>query len=154
MASLADGGAHWANDDKTTVGSQIILEVQNGRVQTRGESSLDEAEQIFVVVDPRNAEAHIPLLDVMKKHQKKTTLFLLLPSMTSSPTCLTGIEVGIMSMGCFTGEYESYPSLPTEQICYVRLDDYKKYGDQILIALANAEGKTVYPREEAATMAG
>eukprot|EP00747_Dinoflagellata_sp_TGD_P160131 gnl/TRDRNA2_/TRDRNA2_177949_c2_seq17.p1 gnl/TRDRNA2_/TRDRNA2_177949_c2~~gnl/TRDRNA2_/TRDRNA2_177949_c2_seq17.p1 ORF type:complete len:849 (-),score=141.73 gnl/TRDRNA2_/TRDRNA2_177949_c2_seq17:354-2900(-) len=109
-----------------------------------------EVEQVLLVLDPRDIfnifKAN--LKDISEQTKNKIIVFVLLPSITSSPTALIGAEIGLLNLAC---AIDAQPDGSVDGICAVRIDDYLHHGDAILVAMVE-QGKKVYPAEEAVNM--
>jgi len=135
-----------------------IIEVINNNIIRRGSAKpIEEVGMILLVLDPRQAGAYTNLLPpfcelLTPEVKAKTRPFLLMPSITSSPECLTLCEIALMSCG-IAMQVVAEGVNAKDVISIVRLDDYLVYGDSILVAMA-AAGKRVYPAEEAGNLLG
>ena len=122
-------------------------------VQTGAKEPLESVEHILLVLDSRavmnNYDARGPLRSCLSERSGKLTVFVLLPSTTSSPGSLLCAEVGL---GCL-GHASNVCSEFSGTLCAVRLDDYLLHGHAILLAMVE-QNKRVYPREETASMLG
>eukprot|EP00747_Dinoflagellata_sp_TGD_P160148 gnl/TRDRNA2_/TRDRNA2_177949_c2_seq5.p1 gnl/TRDRNA2_/TRDRNA2_177949_c2~~gnl/TRDRNA2_/TRDRNA2_177949_c2_seq5.p1 ORF type:complete len:842 (-),score=140.68 gnl/TRDRNA2_/TRDRNA2_177949_c2_seq5:99-2624(-) len=114
------------------------------------QKAFEEVEQVLLVLDPRDIfnifKAN--LKDISEQTKNKIIVFVLLPSITSSPTALIGAEIGLLNLAC---AIDAQPDGSVDGICAVRIDDYLHHGDAILVAMVE-QGKKVYPAEEAVNM--
>eukprot|EP00747_Dinoflagellata_sp_TGD_P160140 gnl/TRDRNA2_/TRDRNA2_177949_c2_seq25.p1 gnl/TRDRNA2_/TRDRNA2_177949_c2~~gnl/TRDRNA2_/TRDRNA2_177949_c2_seq25.p1 ORF type:complete len:865 (-),score=153.66 gnl/TRDRNA2_/TRDRNA2_177949_c2_seq25:354-2948(-) len=114
------------------------------------QKAFEEVEQVLLVLDSRDIfnifEAKLKKLSERTKN--KIIVFVLLPSITSSPTALIGAEIGLLNLAC---AIDAQPDGSVDGICAVRIDDYLHHGDAILVAMVE-QGKKVYPAEEAVNM--
>jgi len=133
-----------------------IIEVINGSVVRRGSAKpIEEVGMILLVLDPRQADVYLDpaVSELLTPEVKaKTRPFLLMPSITSSPECLTLCELVLMSCGIAMHVVAEGVDAK-DVISLVRLDDYLVYGDSVLVAMA-AAGKRMYPAEEAGNLLG
>jgi len=130
----------------------LVIEIgTDGEALERG-CAVADAEQIFVVIDPRqgNSIGDIKFLNdasllrnVMMGAGGKTTLkiFVLVPSTTSSKAHLMNAHIAAMWLGHWA----------QQNPCFIRTDDYYHAGDKIMKAMAEGD-KRVYPAEEAGSM--
>ena len=95
---------------------------------------------------------------------EKTTIFLLVPSTSSSAEHLMQAEIALQALGSafflFDNAYapeidEAFCQLLVEkkQIRFIRLDDWHAHGDEILVKMMEA-GAVFYPLEEKDAMFG
>jgi hypothetical protein len=87
----------------------------------------------------------LKLQETWEIYRNKASIFLLLPSSTSSPENLILCEFALVSLGLYIDIF------PEDKISYLRLDDYMLYGDKVVEAMADA-GKRIYPQEEMKSM--
>ena len=152
------GGAEKATEQKepeperTTIASKetTILRVgANGEIQRKlSTKPLAEVDQIIVVYDPRCMACYGGLKDMVARDSeewKKTSTFMLMPSLTSSPECLLCAEMSLYLAGLGIG--------PEENLRWIRIDDYLHHGDKIVVAMLE-EDKWFYPAEEAESLMG
>jgi hypothetical protein len=130
----------------------LVVEIgTDGEAIERGVDVM-EAEQIFVVIDPRSANCihNVKFLNdaavlrqVMMGGGGRTSLriFVLVPSTTSSKAHLTNAHVGAMFLGHWA----------MQNPYFIRADDYYHNGDAIMKAMVEEE-KRVYPAEEGESM--
>merc|ERR1719330_1309514 len=130
----------------------LVIEIgTDGQALERG-AALADAEQIFVVIDPRqgNSIGDIQFLNdaallrnVMMGAGGKTTLkiFVLVPSTTSSKAHLMNAHIAAMWLGHWA----------QQNPCFIRTDDYYHDGDKIMKAMVEGD-KRMYPAEEAGNM--
>jgi len=126
----------------------LVIEIgTDGEAVERG-VEIDEAEQIFVVIDPRsgNTVSDVKFLndpDVLRKVMMggggKTMLkvFVLLPSTTSSKAHLMNAHMAVYWLMHW---FQQNP-------CFIRTDDYYHNGDEIMKEMVEQD-KRVYPAEE------
>mmetsp|Transcript_95116 Transcript_95116/g.182886 ORF Transcript_95116/g.182886 Transcript_95116/m.182886 type:complete len:528 (-) Transcript_95116:48-1631(-) len=149
------GGASAAPKLEVDGTETLVIEIgKDGEAISRGtELPIEKVQQIFVVIDPRagNLQGGVKCLNdpkvlrkVMRGGGGKTSLkvFLLVPSTTSSKALLLNAHISVMFMLHWADQDPHY----------IRIDDYYSDGDAIMKAMVE-EGKTVYPAEEAASMA-
>ena len=148
-AYLNEKGMSWNDISATPKPGVAIMEVKAGAIIFRGSASIEDAEEIYAIVDLRNIGEYHEFKKKMKEMEDKVKCFILLPSTTSSPDFLTLLEVGLQSLGFFIAQP---PCIAAEKFCYVRMDDYFLYGDRVIIALAES-GRRIYPKEETVSMA-
>jgi len=130
----------------------LVVEIgPDGEAIERG-ASVEEATQIFCVVDPRGGYAigDVKFLNnaaVLRKVMiggggvTKLKVFVLVPSTTSSKAHLMNAHMGVMLLGHWLKQSPSF----------IRVDDYYHDGDAIMKEMAE-KGKRVYPTEEADSM--
>ena len=114
-----------------------------------------EVEQVLLLIDPRSVLhlAYAGYAEWPKEVKDKTTIFLLVPSCSSSDEALVMAEVGIQNLGCI---FDIFPQ-PTfagykkgkidGRVRLVRLDDYMAFGDAIVLKMME-EGAHWYPTTE------
>lgn len=132
----------------------VVIEIgADGSAILRG-ADMSEAQQIFVVIDPRAGRQLTDvkclndpqlLRKIMLGGGGKTQLkiFLLVPSASSSKAHLMNAHMAVFWMGHWLSQ-EHTPS-------FIRTDDYFHNGDAIMKAMVD-QGKTVYPAEEVGNM--
>lgn len=133
-------------------GDTLVIEVgTDGEAIERGVGIAD-AQQIFVVIDPRAGRSisDVKFLNDIELLRKvliggggKTLLkiFVLVPSATSSKAHLMNAHIAVMWLGHWS----------QQNPCFIRTDDYYHNGDSIMRAMVEGD-KRVYPAEEAENM--
>ena len=152
--------------DSLTAGGKetVILELGALDFKRRGSPKpLEEVEQIILLLDPRGDVFKFYCADDPKdpkanvRHEQlltpeilnKTIVFYLLPSLTSSPEALMGVE------WITGGMCETLLPVCDEamDVCVLRIDEYMIHGDSLLVQMVD-DGKLVCPAEEAEGMLG
>ena len=112
---------------------------------------LDPAGDMFKVYCAEDDEGKgIRHDDILTKDLlNKTIAFYLLPSLTSSPEALMGVEWLTAGMAA-TYEWATQDAM---EVCFLRTDEYLIHGDSLLIHMVD-NGKLVCPTEEAEGMLG
>ena len=136
------------SDDKKLL---IFERVNYSSIRRGTANDVKDADEILMIVDPRKSHQYFAEDFDLKEFLKdplfegKTSIIILLPSSTSSPEHLTLCEFGLIALGHYMD------IVPEEKICFLRLDDYMLYGDEVIYAMLNA-GKRIYPKEEMKSM--
>ena len=133
-------------------------------IRSGSAKALADVAQVLVVVDPRalSFASVVPHWGRSGEFddddlRAKTTTFLLMPSVTSSPDAMLCAEVALQALG-LAAEMQIrtrgwVKNGPITDLRLVRLDDYLAYGFDILVAMME-QGKKVYPAEKADDMLG
>mmetsp|Transcript_133685 Transcript_133685/g.260313 ORF Transcript_133685/g.260313 Transcript_133685/m.260313 type:complete len:691 (-) Transcript_133685:205-2277(-) len=117
-------------------------------VRRLSQKPLAEVESILLVIDPRalpNVVEGLASIGSDEALAAKVTSFVLMPSMSSAPEFLMCAEVGL--------QFLNAPHMPMGDVRVVRIDDYMRQGEAVLVAMMEG-GKKVYPAEEVEAMLG
>ena len=101
---LSEKGMSWNDISATPKPGVAIMELKAGAIISRGSASIEDAEEIYAIVDLRNIGEYHEFKKKMKEMEDKVKCFILLPSTTSSPDFLTLLEVGLQSLGFFNAQ--------------------------------------------------
>ena len=112
-------------------------------------------EQILLLLDPRPI-FHLMMSGIAEWPEAvkaKTTVFVLVPSSTSSKEAMFMAEIGVQNFGCYLDVCRpDYTTADVDgRVRFVRLDDYMEAGDAILVAMLE-QGAHYYPSEEKESM--
>ena len=146
----------WAGGRET-----VIVELGAKDLKRRGSPKpLEEVEQIILILDPRGDIFRFYCTEDVETRKtvrmdeilttevlNKTIAFYLLPSLTSSPEALLGVEWLPAGISATFGMVID----DAMEVCVLRTDEYMVHGDSLLVQMVD-DGKLVCPAEEAQSM--